>query len=93
MTGLLRAAASEEEAAVRVRDLLVARLLTPLARHIGGDRPERAPPWPVRRWPVSSSRAHRRPPPARRGPPEELVAAVGPVLQHYLVGDLSPRGG
>ena len=23
--------------------------------------------------------------------PDELVAAVGPVLQHYLTGDLSPK--
>ncbi|HET8987096.1 MAG TPA: hypothetical protein VFN43_01175 [Humibacillus sp.] len=23
--------------------------------------------------------------------PEELVAAIGPVLQHYLTGNLSPQ--
>ena len=39
MTGLLRAAASEEAAAVLVRDLLMERLLGPLARHLGGEDP------------------------------------------------------
>ena len=59
MTGLLRAAASEEAAAVLVRDLLMERLLGPLPRLATASR-------------------------------DELVGALGPVLEHYLVGDLSP---
>jgi AcrR family transcriptional regulator len=40
ITGLIRAAASEEEAASQIRDLIATRLLTPLARHVGADQPE-----------------------------------------------------
>ena len=40
ITGIIRAAASEEEAAVQIRDLIATRMLTPLARHVGGDDPE-----------------------------------------------------
>jgi AcrR family transcriptional regulator len=40
MTGLLRAAASEEQAAVLVRHRLVEQILLPLARRIGTDHPE-----------------------------------------------------
>ena len=68
MTGLLRAAASEEEAAVRVRELLVARLLTPLAQpHRRG--PPRAPRVADRRADGRARRCppHHRPAPARRG--------------------------
>jgi AcrR family transcriptional regulator len=40
VTGIIRAAASEEEAALQIRDMIAARMLTPLARHVGGDDPE-----------------------------------------------------
>ncbi|MGH3507404.1 MAG: TetR family transcriptional regulator [Nocardioidaceae bacterium] len=40
ITGIIRAAASEEEAAARIRDMLASRLLTPLARNVGADDPE-----------------------------------------------------
>ena len=91
MTGLLRAAASEEEAAVRVRDLLVSRLLTPLARHIGGDQPElRASLTGAQIAGLAFTRHIVGLPRLAEASPEELVAAVGPVLQHYLTGSLSP---
>lgn len=91
MTGLLRAAASEEEAALRVRDLLVARLLTPLAHHIGGDRPDlRAALTGAQMAGLVVARHIVGLPRLAEATPEELVAAVGPVLQHYLAGDLSP---
>ena len=91
MTGLLRAAASEEEAAVRVRDLLVERLLTPLAQHIGGDRPDlRAALTGAQMAGLVVGRHIVGLPSLAQATPDELVAAVGPVLQHYLTGDLSP---
>jgi AcrR family transcriptional regulator len=40
ITGIIRAAASEEEAAVQIRDMIAVRMLMPLARHVGGDEPE-----------------------------------------------------
>jgi AcrR family transcriptional regulator len=38
--GVIRAAASEEEAAQQIRELLASRLLGPLARRVGADQPE-----------------------------------------------------
>jgi AcrR family transcriptional regulator len=40
ITGIMRAASSEEAAAAQIRDLIGTRLLKPLARHVGGDDPE-----------------------------------------------------
>jgi AcrR family transcriptional regulator len=40
MLSVIRAAASEEEAARQIQDLLATRLLAPLARHLGTDQPE-----------------------------------------------------
>jgi AcrR family transcriptional regulator len=38
--GVIRAAASEEEAALQIRELLASRLLGPLARRVGADQPD-----------------------------------------------------
>jgi len=92
MTGLLRAAASEEEAAARVRDLLMERLLGPLAHHLGGDQPDlRAALTAAQVAGLAFARHVVGVPRLAEATPEELVAAVGPVLEHYLVGDLSPK--
>jgi AcrR family transcriptional regulator len=40
ITGIIRAAASEEEAALQIRELIATRMLIPLARHVGADQPE-----------------------------------------------------
>ena len=40
ITGLIRAAASEDEAAAMIRELIGRRLLLPLASRLGRDRPE-----------------------------------------------------
>ncbi|MEO5610217.1 MAG: TetR family transcriptional regulator [Ornithinibacter sp.] len=91
MTGLLRAAASEEEAAVLVRDLLVTRLLTPLTRLTGGDRPElRASLVGAQMAGLAFARYIVGLPRLAAATPEELIGALTPVLQHYLTGDLSP---
>ncbi len=92
MTGLLRAAASEEAAAVLVRDLLVERLLTPLARVIGGDRPElRASLVAAQMAGLGFTRHVVGLPRLAEATPDELVLALAPVLEHYLTGDLSPQ--
>jgi AcrR family transcriptional regulator len=93
MTGLLRAAASEDEAAGLVRDLLTERILVPIARRLGGDRPE------LRASLLGSQMAGLVV--ARHivglqalvdTDPQELAAAVAPVLQHYLTADLTGTG-
>ena len=92
MTGLLRAAASEEAAAERVRDLLMERLLGPLAHHLGGDQPElRAALTAAQIAGMAFARHVVGVPRLADASPDELVAALGPVLEHYLTGDLSPR--
>ncbi len=92
MTGLLRAAASEEEAAERVRDLLMERLLGPLARHLGGDQPElRAALTAAQIAGLAFARHVVGVPRLVDASRDELVAAIGPVLEHYLTGDLSPK--
>ncbi len=90
MTGLLRAAASEDEAAGLVRDLLTTRILMPIAVRLGGDHPE------LRAALLGSQMAglvvarhiiglH-----ALADADHELLArALGPVLQHYLTDDLT----
>lgn len=94
MTGLLRAAASEDEAARLVRDLLTERILGRIARRIGGDRPglrasligSQVAGLVVARHIIGLDAlvdADR----------EVLAAALAPVLQHYLTDDLSPGGG
>lgn len=40
ITGFIRAAASEVEAAEQIRDMIATRMLTPLARRVGADQPE-----------------------------------------------------
>ena len=79
MTGLLRAAASEEEAAERVRDLLMERLLGPLARHLGGDQPElRAALTAAQIAGLAFARHVVGVPRLVDASREELVAAIGP---------------
>ena len=91
MLGLLRAAASEEAAAERVRDLLTARLIGPLAQALGGDQPElRAALTAGQIAGLAFARHVVGVPRLAQASPEELVAAIGPVLEHYLTGDLSP---
>jgi len=91
MSGLLRAAASEEEAAERVRDLLMERLLGPLAHHLGGDEPElRAALTAAQMAGLAFARHVVGVPRLVDATRDELVAAVGPVLEHYLTGTISP---
>ena len=74
-----------------LRDLLVARLLTPLTRLTGGDRPElRASLVGAQMAGLAFARYIVGLPRLAAATPEELIGALTPVLQHYLTGDLSP---
>ncbi|MBM6402919.1 TetR family transcriptional regulator [Phycicoccus sp. CSK15P-2] len=89
MTGLLRAAASEDEASVLVRQLLTERLLVPLAQLLGADRPElRAALIGTQLSGYVFSRYVLELPGMQDVDREVLAETVAPVLQHYLTGDL-----
>ncbi len=85
VTGLLRAAASEDAAARMLRDLLVERLLTPLARRIGGNHPElRAALLGSQVAGLAMARHVVGLPDLVDAPSPVLVAALAPVAEHYL---------
>jgi AcrR family transcriptional regulator len=87
MTSLVRAAASEPEAARMVRDLLMRELWSPAAALLGGDDAElritllasQLIGLIVARYIVGAE-------PLASLPGERIAAAIAPTLQHYLVG-------
>jgi AcrR family transcriptional regulator len=92
ITGLLRAAVSEPEAAELIRELLSARLLMPIAQRLGDDRPElRASLVASLFIGITMGRHVVGLPPLVAATSAELAAAIGPVIQHYLVGDWTGR--
>ncbi len=89
ITGLLRAAASEEEAAVMLRALLVERMLTPIARRLGGEDPElRASLLGSQIAGLTFARHIVGLPRLVEASPEQLADALAPVFEHYLTGHL-----
>ncbi|HMM93698.1 TetR family transcriptional regulator [Phycicoccus sp.] len=89
MTGLVRAAASEDEAAGLVRRILTERMLTPLAELLGPDHPElRAALIGTQLSGYVFTRYVLGLPGIAEADPTELASAVGPVMQHYLTGPL-----
>jgi AcrR family transcriptional regulator len=89
MTGLIRAAASEDAAAVVVRERVSRDILAPLAAGLGSDRPE------LRGSLVASqvvgmvmARYVVKVEPLASLPPDEVVALIAPVLQRYLAEPL-----
>jgi AcrR family transcriptional regulator len=89
LTGLVRAAASEDAAAAVVRERVTRDILGPMAAALGSDQPE------LRGSLVGSqvvgmvmARYVVRIEPLASLPAERVVALVGPVLQHYLAGPL-----
>lgn len=89
MTGLLRAAASEDEAALLVQRILTDRMLTPLARLLSGDRPDlRAALIGAQLTGYLFARYVVALPGLADADADELADVVGPVLQHYLTGRL-----
>jgi AcrR family transcriptional regulator len=88
ITGLIRAAVSEPEAAEAVRNVLMARILMPLARRVGGVRPDvRAGLLATQIVGLVMARHIVAIPPMATASREELVRAIGPVMEHYLRGD------
>jgi len=91
-TGLLRAAASEEEAAATIRQVLMTRVLGPLAERLGADQPElRGALLGSQIAGLVMARHVLSLPVLAEADAEQLVAAIGPVLQHYLTDPL-PAG-
>jgi AcrR family transcriptional regulator len=91
ITGLIRAAASEEEAAATIRELVARRLLLPLAARVGRERPElRASLVASQIVGLAMARHVVGLTPLATASHAELVAALAPVFDHYLTGRLDP---
>lgn len=85
ITGLIRAAASEEAAALMMRALIVERMLTPMARRLGGDNPElRAALLGSQVAGLAMARHIVGVPVLADTPSPVLAAALAPVIEHYL---------
>ena len=89
LISIARAAASEPAAAVMVRDLVTTRMLTPLTLAIGADNAAlRASLLGSQVVGLTFARYIVGIEPLASLTRQETVAAIGPVLQHYLTGDL-----
>lgn len=89
LTGIVRAAASEETAATMVRQLVSDRLLLPLARRVGGSDPElRASLIGSQIVGLTFARYVVGVPALVAADREQLIDALAPVLDHYLTGSL-----
>ena len=85
---VIRAAASEPEAAEIIRVVLTERVLTPLVRHIGADHAELRATFVATQFVgVAMARYVVALEPLASAPPEQLVRALTPVIEHYLPGD------
>jgi AcrR family transcriptional regulator len=89
LTGLIRAAASEDAAAAVVRERVTREILAPLAAGLGSDQPQ------LRGSLVASqvvgmvmARYVVKVEPLASLPPEQVIALIGPTLQRYLVEPL-----
>ena len=87
IVGLIRAAASEPEAAQLVREILTERILTPLAESVGGDHPElRASLMATQVVGLAMGRHIVKLDPLATASRDQVVRAVAPVFEHYLTG-------
>jgi len=90
LLALLRSAVSEPEAAELVREAITERALKPIAQQLGGDHPElRASMLGSQFVGIAMARYVVGIEPLASAAHEEVVAAVTPVFEHYLHGDLS----
>jgi AcrR family transcriptional regulator len=89
ITGLVRAAASEPEAARMMRELLTREVLATVVENLGADDPQRRASFAssqimglvMARYIVGVE-------PLASLPPEEVVRTIGPTLQRYLIEPL-----
>ena len=88
-TSIVRAAASEPEAAVLLRQQLSEQLFGPVARELGGEEPElRANLCGSQMVGLVMARYVVGVEPLASTEPDRVIRAIAPVLQHYLTGDL-----
>ena len=87
LVSLVRAAASEPEAAELIREVLTRRLLLPLAQRVGGEQPElRASLMASQVIGLAMARHVVGLKPLEAATSEQLVRALTPVMDHYLTG-------
>lgn len=90
MLALMRVGLSHEHAAGVLRDLLGSTILTAMARVVAeDDRPLRAALVGTQMGGLLLGRYLLGIPAVRDATPEQLVVAIGPVVQHYLTGPVS----
>lgn len=90
LTGLIRAAASEAQAADLIREFVAHRLLTPLVDRVGSDHPDlRASLIASQIVGLAMARHIVGLDPVVSAPRELLVGAPAPVFEHYLNGELN----
>jgi len=92
VTGLVRAAASEEKAAELLRAQVSEQMLLPLADRLGTDNAQlRAGLVASQVVGMTMARHVVAIAPLAQATRKQLVSALAPVLQHYLTGDLSGK--
>ena len=85
--GILRTAVAEPEAAALIRDVLAERMLLPIARELGADRPElRASMVASQLVGLMVARYVIGLEPIASASRETLIAALAPAFTHYLEG-------
>ncbi len=85
---IIRAAASEPEAATVIRTVLTERVLTPLVQRVDADQPElRATLVATQFVGLAMARYVVGVEPLASTPAEHIVRAITPVIDHYLNGD------
>ncbi len=85
---LIRAAASEPEAAELIREVLTERVLTPLAQRVGREKPRLRASFVASQFVgVAIARYVVGIEPLASLTSEGVVQALGPVFEHYLYGD------
>ncbi len=90
IVGMVRAAASEPEAARLVRERVTAELYAPITAHLGSDDAAlRASLLGAQTVGLVMARHVVAVEPLASTPPERLAAVLAPVLQHLLTGELT----
>ncbi|MBE6481437.1 MAG: TetR/AcrR family transcriptional regulator [Actinomyces ruminicola] len=91
---VVRAALANEGVVARIRELVVGALVTPLVERVAPDRVRlRSQLIAGHLVGLGMTRWIARLDAVAAAQPDELAAAVGPVIQHYLTGDLGEPGG
>jgi AcrR family transcriptional regulator len=97
LQAMLRSALTSEQAAATLRDFLAETILTPLASVAEGANPDRtsfrASLIGTQMLGLAVGRYVLRFGPVAEASPEELAAAIGPVIDRYLTGDISEAKG